>query len=93
VSPGGKALGAPAFTDRLAARTLPPPGWCGPLSRSRRRGPRSNRPQEVHLHLHGVSAEDIAAILARRDQCHAHLTPRHLAPAAKMACRSAWVSP
>jgi hypothetical protein len=24
------------------------------------------RPTEVHLHLHGVSAEDIAAILARR---------------------------
>jgi ABC-type uncharacterized transport system permease subunit len=25
------------------------------------------RPQEVHLHLHGVSAEDIAALLSRRD--------------------------
>jgi hypothetical protein len=26
------------------------------------------RPAEVHLHLHGVSAEDIAAILRHRDQ-------------------------
>jgi hypothetical protein len=33
-------------------------------------GPRSaiERPQEVHLHLHGVSAEEIAAILRRQDQ-------------------------
>jgi hypothetical protein len=31
-------------------------------------GPRPaiERPTEVHLHLHGVSAEDIAAVLARR---------------------------
>jgi len=27
--------------------------------------PAIERPHEVHLHLHGVSAEDIAAILAR----------------------------
>jgi hypothetical protein len=26
------------------------------------------RPAEVHLHFHGVSAEDIAAILRHRDQ-------------------------
>jgi hypothetical protein len=25
-------------------------------------------PAELHLYLHGVSAEDIAAILSRRDQ-------------------------
>jgi len=33
-------------------------------------GPRPaiERPQEVHLHLHGVSAEEIAAILRRQDQ-------------------------
>ena len=29
--------------------------------------PAIEHPREVHLHLHGVSAEDIAAILARRD--------------------------
>jgi hypothetical protein len=26
---------------------------------------RGQHPREVHLHLHGVSAEDLAAILAR----------------------------
>jgi hypothetical protein len=52
---------------RCAARRLTPP------RRSQRRGPRSKRPQEIHLHLHlhlhvhGVTAEDIAAIFDRRD--------------------------
>ena len=48
-------------------RSLPPAPreWRGPLSRSRSRGQRSNGRQSFHLHLHGVSAEDIAAILAR----------------------------
>jgi len=36
-----------------AAPPLPPPR------------PAIERPQEVHLHLHGVSAKDIAAILNR----------------------------
>jgi hypothetical protein len=39
--------------------------WRGPLSRSRRRGLAIGRAPDIHLHLHGVSAEDIAAILAR----------------------------
>jgi hypothetical protein len=31
------------------------------------RRPAIEHPQEVHLRLHSVSAEDIATILARRD--------------------------
>jgi hypothetical protein len=48
------------------ARAMPPlrPRWRGPFSRSRRRG---ERPQEVHVHLQACPAEDIAAILNRRD--------------------------
>jgi hypothetical protein len=47
----------PCFPPKLvrAAQPLPPPQ------------PATERPQEVHLHLHGVTAEDIAAILARRE--------------------------
>jgi hypothetical protein len=37
-----------------AAQPLPPP-----------QRPAIEAPREVHLHLHGVSAEDVAAILAR----------------------------
>jgi hypothetical protein len=54
----------------LPLRSLPPAPreWRGPLSRSRSRGQRSNGRRRFHLHLHGVSAEDIAAILAREDR-------------------------
>jgi hypothetical protein len=30
------------------------------------------RAQEVHLHFHGVSAEDVAAIIAQQDEAHWH---------------------
>jgi hypothetical protein len=51
-----------------ARATALPPGAARaaqPLPPQERR-PAIERLQEVHLHLHGVSAEDIAAILARR---------------------------
>jgi hypothetical protein len=37
-----------------------------PLSAPRR--PAIVRPQELHVHFHGVSAEDVAAILAERNR-------------------------
>jgi hypothetical protein len=39
------------------------------------RGPRFERAPEVHLHLHGVSAEDIAAIVAHHDALARHDAP------------------
>ena len=41
---------------RQAAEPLPAP-----------RRPAIERPAELHLHFHGLTAEDVAAILARRD--------------------------
>jgi hypothetical protein len=59
-----------------AARTTPrfSRRWCEPLRRSRRRGAHPPYPSEsagelpggLHLHFHGVSVEDIAAMLARQ---------------------------
>jgi hypothetical protein len=58
-----------------AARVMPPnPGAVSPLHGVARAAqplpplrPALERPQEVHLHLHGVSAEGIAAILRSQD--------------------------
>jgi hypothetical protein len=53
--------------------TALPPGMeraAHPLTEPRRSAaalPPRDRPREIHLHLHGVSAEDVAAILARRN--------------------------
>jgi hypothetical protein len=44
-----------------------------------------NRPQKVHLHLHGVSAEDVAELLARRDQL---LQTGQAGRASRIACRT-----
>ena len=50
------AVRPPSPRVRRPARALPEPR------------PAIDRPQEVHLHLHGVTAEDIAAILRHRDE-------------------------
>ena len=59
-----------------AARAMPPnPGAVSPLHGVARAAPplpgpplrAIECPQEVHLHLHGITAEDVAAILRGRD--------------------------
>jgi hypothetical protein len=47
------SLPAPTVARAVQAPTEPPPAI--------------ERPQEVHLHLHGVTPADIAAILAREN--------------------------
>jgi hypothetical protein len=49
-------------TPRVVHRITAPPGVSQVPSQPR---PAIERPQEIRLHLHGVSAEDVAAILAR----------------------------
>jgi hypothetical protein len=51
---------------RANAAHTPSPGLCGPLSRSQVRAPRPGTIPEVRQHLHGVTAEDGAAILAQQ---------------------------
>jgi hypothetical protein len=56
--------------DALAANyrgVVPPPGAGASGAVTAAQRPALEQPV-VHLHLHGVSAEDIAAILARRDR-------------------------
>jgi len=48
--------------------SLPAPTAARAVQAPREPRPAIERPQEVHLHLHGVSAEEIAAILRRQDQ-------------------------
>lgn len=52
-------LGGPVSPGKLLH-----PAPAPPLPEPR---PAIERPPEVHLHLHGVSAEDIAAILRRQE--------------------------
>jgi hypothetical protein len=54
-----------ASTRTLRARVVPPARPAQPLPPAQ---PAIERPQEIHLHLHGVSAEDIVAILSRREK-------------------------
>lgn len=57
----------PAHRARVAVRPQPPPPVprqaADPLPGPQR--PAIKAPREVHLHFHGVTAEDVAAILAR----------------------------
>jgi hypothetical protein len=61
--------GLPTADLRFALSSVPRQfcGWSAVI-RTARRDPSLPAPQRVHLHLHGVTAEDIAAILARRTQ-------------------------
>jgi hypothetical protein len=51
LSPGVARAAQPLSAPQRSAAALPP----------------ADGPQEIHLHLHGVSAEDVAAILARQN--------------------------
>jgi hypothetical protein len=53
------------LAPKCGPRSLPP-GLRGPLSRSQVRAPRPGTIPEVRQHLHGVTAEDGAAILAQQ---------------------------
>jgi hypothetical protein len=68
-----------------AARTMPPlPPLvlraAPPLPQKRRVGdlprePQRELPGELHLHFHGISAEDVAAIIAREDLPRPEVNP------------------
>ena len=69
-------LGRPASVHALTGATQSAGPASEPLRRSRRRGAHPPYPSEsagelpggLHLHFHGVSVEDIAAMLARQTQ-------------------------
>lgn len=68
---GGAALLAYRVRHRHRPRALPspgarvlPPGAAAPLQEPQR--PAIEAARQVHLHFHGVTAEDVAAIIARQ---------------------------
>jgi hypothetical protein len=70
---------------RAAARTMPPlppqvVRTAPPLPQERRAGelprePQRELPSGLHLHFHGISAEDVAAIIAREDLPRPEVNP------------------
>ncbi len=66
----------------VRARVVPPlpPVAARPVQAHSEPRPAIERSHEVHLHLHGVSAEDVAAILAHRTNCDPPAAPAATGP-------------
>jgi len=78
-----------ASSQRARCHSPAPRRW-GRLGALRPRRPAVEPPREVHLHFHGVTAEDVAAILGT-GSCTFISTaspPRTLRPSSSGRCRS-----